>query len=178
MDILRQNPVSIIKKTSIIKRLKEEVFTPYVKPTLAITLLELILESYKFTVIDVSGQKRLRNQWWEHTKKPNAIIFVLDMNNMMKERARLEETQEEFQKILKKYHETGEQSLPLKTPLLICVNKIDLIENFDPNNHEIASMLRLETFRGNIMIQFTSAITGVGIEEGFKWLVTELIKIS
>ncbi len=167
-----------VGKTTIIKRLKENVFSPHVKPTLAITLIELIMESYKFTVIDVSGQKRLRSQWWEYTKTPDSIIFVLDIIDVMNAGERLGDTQKEFKKILEKFSEKDQNSIALNTPFLICINKIDLVENLTLMNGDVIRILGLERFKGNTKIQFTSAIQGVGIEDGFKWLVSEMIKIS
>ena len=56
--------INKVGKTSIIKQLKEKKFASNIKPTLALTLIKLIIDTYLFKIIDVGGQKRLRDQWW------------------------------------------------------------------------------------------------------------------
>lgn len=161
--------INKVGKTSIIKQLKEKRFSSTTKPTLALTLIELIVESYLFKIIDVGGQKRLRTQWWAYTTSPDAIVFVFDVNDKGE---RLNETKEEFLKILAKLSTKLE-----KTPILICANKIDITsEEVDIEFFE--NFLIPEQVNINYKFQLTSAISGEGLGEGFKWLVKNLMEIT
>ncbi len=164
-----------VGKTSILENLKTNLFNPNIKPTLATDVLKIFLENFKFRAIDVSGQKKLRNQWWERVKKPDAIIFVIDGTDPPE---RLKETKLEFKKILEKFKDTEEYQLSPKVPILICINKIDLIDKVEGKKEEIIEILELKTCNQNCKIQLTSAVSGVGIKEGFKWIFQELLKIA
>jgi small GTP-binding protein len=162
--------INKVGKTSIIKQLKEKRFSSNIKPTLALTLIELIIDTYLFKIVDVGGQKRLRNQWWSYTSFPDAIVFVFDIND---EGQRMDDTKEEFLKILARL--TSNNSY--KTPILICANKIDLYaEEVDINYYE--KLLLPEKLKLNYKFQLTSAISGEGLNEGFKWLVKTLMEIT
>ena len=165
-----------VGKSSIIARLKTKVFSTKIKPTLALTLIEQIIESYHFKIIDVSGQKKLRDQWWSYTKYPEAVIYVASINDIINKGEKLRETQIEFENVIERFSEEEFK----KTPILICVNKIDLIDDLDVKSveNEINILLNLDDFDGNYKIQLTSAVNGTGIAEGFKWIVSKLMEIS
>ena len=165
-----------VGKTTILEYLKKKAFTS-VKPTLALTLIEQIIDSYLFKIIDVSGQKKLRDQWWMFTKHPDAIIFVIDINDIQ-EGERLEETKEEINKIIDKFSSNEKNKLDKNTILLFCVNKIDLYKGKLPKVDKIKEIFKLTEFKGIFTIEFTSTVTGQGIEKSFKWLVTKLLNIS
>ncbi len=165
-----------VGKSSIIERLKKKVFSTKIKPTLALTLIEQIIESYNFKIIDVSGQKKLRDQWWSYTKYPEVLIYVASINDIVNKGEKLRETQEEFEKIIERFSEEEFK----KTPILICVNKIDLIDDLDVKSveNEVKVLLNLDDFDGDYKIQLTSALSGAGVHEGFKWVVSKLMEIS
>ena len=164
-----------VGKTTILEYLKKKAFTS-VKPTLALTLIEQIINSYLFKIIDVSGQKKLRDQWWMYTKHPDAIIFVIDINDI-KNKERLEETKEEINKIIEKFS-CDEERLDKNTLLLFCVNKVDLYKGKLPKVNEIKEIFNLTELNCKYTTEFTSTVTGEGIEKSFKWLVTKLLSIS
>ena len=60
--------------------------------------------------------------------------------------------------------------------MLICGNKVDLLDS--PSTQEIEKVLTPEKFGINYKLQLTSAKTGAGVLEGFKWLMQELLKIG
>ncbi len=165
--------LNYVGKTTILEWLKSHRYTPEIKPTLAVSVIELILENYRLKAIDVSGQKRLRKTWWTFTQNPDAIIFVVDLTETPE---RMEETRVEFDGIMT--HFLPDASHPLKslTPVLICGNKLDLVEHasIDPIN----KLLDPQKYKINYHLQLTSAKTGDGIIEGFKWLMRELLKIA
>ena len=161
--------INKVGKTSIIKQLKEKKFSSNIKPTLALTLIELIIDTYLFKIIDVGGQRRLRDQWWSYTSTPDAIVFVFDVNDVGE---RLDDTKEEFLKILAKLTSNSNE-----TPILICANKLDLYSGEVDLNH-FERFLIPEQVKINYRFQLTSAISGEGLNEGFKWLVKTLMEIS
>jgi small GTP-binding protein len=165
--------INKVGKTTIVERLKKNNFSRNIKPTLTSQMIGLMIETYKLKIIDVSGQKKLRNQWWASTKYPDALIYVYDITEKGE---RLEETKEEFNKILDRFSETSEHPLSTNTPLLICANKIDLDENLDPQI--VQQLFNIKHLNLSYKIQLTSAKTGEGIREGFKWLVTKLMEIT
>lgn len=169
--------INNVGKSSLIDRLKKRVFSPNMKPTLALTMIEQIIDSYHFKIIDVSGQKRLRDQWWSYTKKPDAIIFIVAANDIIDKGERLTETEGEFKKLLDRYSKDAEIPLSYKMPLLICINKIDLADDPEAIMEMMIDLLYLKKFKGKFRMQLTSALSGDGIEEGFKWLVIQLLKI-
>ncbi len=165
--------LSKVGKTTIIERITTKKFVD-TKPTLTAKLLDLILESYRFKALDVSGQKKLRSQWWSYIKSPNAVIFVLDINEKGE---RLEETREEFKTTVTKILDI-EKSAKTKTilPILIYANKIDLAKN--PSVEQVEEMLQLKKYKVTYTIQLTSALTGEGIEDGVKKLINKLMEIA
>lgn len=162
--------ISKVGKSTILERLRKNAFNPNTKPTLTTTLMQAMIGSYNFKVVDVSGQKGLRYQWWSYTTNPDAVIFVLDINETAE---RVEETKFEFKKLQTRF-EKG--ALSEVTPVLICANKIDLHE--DPRMEVVQDMLELTADAKKFKVLLTSAKTGEGIEEGFKWLVNKLIQFS
>lgn len=161
--------INKVGKTSIINHFKEKKFSSNIKPTLTLTLIELIIDTYLFKIVDVGGQKRLRDQWWSYTSSPDAIVFVFDVNDKGK---RLNDTKEEFLKILAKLSSKLE-----KIPILICANKIDLVSE-KINLEYFNELLIPEQLKVNYKLQLTSAISGEGLGEGFKWLVKNLMEIT
>lgn len=167
--------LSGVGKTSILESLKNNLFKKDVKPTLALNVLEMILDNNLFKMVDVSGQKMLRNQWWTYTKRPDAIIFVLDANDTP---ARLIESKFEFDKLMTRFTESEKYQLSNTIPLLLCINKIDLIKNPDAKKDEIIKILNPDGYDINYHIELTSAATGTGLKEGFKWIFQQLLKIA
>jgi len=167
--------LSRVGKTSILENLKTNLFKKDVKPTLALNVLEMILDNNLFKTVDVSGQKMLRNQWWTYTKKPDAVLFVIDANDNP---ARLTETKAEFEKLMTRFTESEKYQLSNKIPILMCLNKIDLAEDPDVKKKEILELLNPGGYDINCHMELTSAATGVGLKEGFKWIFQELLKIA
>lgn len=164
-----------VGKTSIINTIKDNVFNPKVRPTLTINILEVVLDKYMFKTIDVSGQKRLRDQWWSYTHHPDAIIFVVDGTAKV---PLLKETKAEFEKILSRFDREDKGKINEITPVLICLNKIDLLDKPQEKEKEFFNLLGLDNLPIDYKLQLTSAVTGEGIEQGFKWIIEELLKFA
>ncbi len=160
-------------KSTILHYLKNNAFKN-MKPTLALKVIKILFDNKIFRTADVSGQKRLRNQWWRYTTNPDAIIFVIDINDPPE---RLSEAEHEFSKIKERiFNEVNDISKMI--PVLICLNKVDLIDDVKQEQNKILKLLDLKNSNLNYKVQPTSAKAGVGITEGFKWIFQELLKIE
>mgnify|MGYP006278775925 CR=1 FL=1 len=160
-------------KSTILHYLKNNAFKR-MQPTIALQVIKILVDNKIFRSVDVSGQKRLRNQWWAYTKPPEAIIFVIDINDPPE---RLKEAKEEFSKIRDRILNQSNQ-ISINIPILICLNKIDLINNIEEKEFKIIDFLDLDTSGLKYKVQLTSAKEGTGINEGIKWIFQELLKIS
>jgi small GTP-binding protein len=106
-------------KTAMYIRLKTGKFVSDLKPTLSSTMDSISLEDDELvtaTIIDLGGQKALRDLWESYIKKSDAIIYVIDAYDS----SRFEESRKEFQ----------ERILPLSAdlPCIVVCNKFDLIK--------------------------------------------------
>ncbi len=166
--------ISKVGKTSILERLKQNIFNVNVKPTLITNILNVMVDNYMFRTIDVSGQKRLRDDWWTYTKHPDAIIYVIDISDTSERHI---ESKLELERILAHFAENSEFILSPDIPVLFCINKMDLVEDLKI----LDAMNEFFAFTPdyiNHKVQFTSAKTGEGISEAFTWLFQELLKIT
>jgi len=166
--------ISKVGKTSILERLKQNIFNSNIKPTLITNILNVMVDNYMFRTIDVSGQKRLRSDWWTYTKHPDAIVYVIDASDTSERHI---ESKIELEKILAYFGENSEFILSPDIPVLYCINKIDLVEDLkvlDTMNEFFA----FTPENINYKIQYTSAKTSEGILEGFSFLFQELLKIT
>jgi GTPase SAR1 family protein len=80
--------------------------------------------------------------------------------------------------VLDRFKDTEEYQLSSKVPILVCVNKIDLIDKLEGKKEEIIELFDLNLCELNCNLELTSAVTGEGIKEGFKWIFQELLKIA
>jgi len=160
-------------KSTILHYLKTNAYKD-MKPTLALHVIKILFENKIFRTVDVSGQKRLRSQWWSYTKNPDSIIFVIDINDPSD---RLGEVKRELSKLEGRIiSERG--GINKNVPILVCLNKIDLTDNISKKKSEILEILSLKGLNLNLKVQLTSAKEGTGITEGIKWIFKELLKIT
>ena len=87
----------------------------------------------------------------------------------------MNETKKEFASVVEKL-------IPMESPLLICLNKIDLFQDFSSKEPELTlsfkELLNLDKLDLPWKMIFTSALTGEGIVDGLKWIVAKLMEIS
>jgi len=148
-------------KTTIINRLKENVFTDP-KPTTNINIVRLLFENLSITAYDAGGQKQYRKIWKSYLKNQDALVFTLDIADPK----RYEEARQELHRIANLPELRG-------LPLLILFNKVDLKK---PNVDSLMKEMKLNQIKNHRINHFyTSALTNEGINEAFNWLATEIL---
>ncbi|KAM9853756.1 ADP-ribosylation factor-like protein 14 [Aulostomus maculatus] len=148
-------------KTTLLYKLKynESVVTV---PTVGFNVetLETDRSSPGLTVWDVGGQKKMRPHWRHHYADTAGLVFVVDSSDQR----RLDESRKTLHKILRFEALRG-------VPLVVLANKQDLHGALSPD----ALCTRLDLKRvceGRAwFIQPCSAVTGMGLEEGFRRIV-------
>jgi len=147
-------------KTTLIYNLKMGEIVKTI-PTIGFNVENLEYKNLKFTVWDVGGQYKIRKLWKHYYQNSDAIIFVVDSNDI----ERIEEVREELDKML------IEEDLK-NCSLLVFANKQDLNNSASPN--EITKKLGMENLKRKWIVQGASATTGQGLKEGLDWLAEEI----
>ncbi|XP_056139893.1 ADP-ribosylation factor-like protein 14 [Lampris incognitus] len=148
-------------KTTLLYRLKynESVVTV---PTVGfnVEMLDTAKRGAGLTVWDVGGQRKMRPHWQHHYADTACLVFVVDSWDLR----RLGETRKELHQVLKC------PSLQ-RVPLVVLANKQDLCGALSPA--ELSLKLDLRRLCGDRawFVQPCSAITGTGLEEGFRRVV-------
>eukprot|EP01061_Rhynchopus_euleeides_P017709 TRINITY_DN2936_c0_g1_i13.p3 TRINITY_DN2936_c0_g1~~TRINITY_DN2936_c0_g1_i13.p3 ORF type:complete len:199 (+),score=47.80 TRINITY_DN2936_c0_g1_i13:66-599(+) len=112
----------------------------------------------KFTVWDIGGQDKLRPLWTHYYASTDAVIFVVDSNDL----ERIDEVREELHNML------GDENLDDDVPLLVFANKQDLPNALSPE--ELTDKLGLRSVARDWYVQPASAVMNEGIFEGFDWM--------
>ncbi len=155
-------------KTCLVHSLNGNTFSQNEKPTLGLNITKIVLSEVELFVYDCGGQKSFRDQWVTTLNSPHALVFVIDLSD--EDPARLTEAQEEFWRILNHFGAQKQEQFPV----LVLGNKVDLVKK--PNEKDLARLLNLEKLKDRpVHVGLTSARTGLGVQESFKWLVTQLI---
>ncbi|MGQ4872969.1 MAG: ADP-ribosylation factor family protein [Promethearchaeia archaeon] len=148
-------------KTTIINRLKENIFTNP-KPTTNINIVRLLFENLSITIYDAGGQEQYRKIWSAYLKNQDGLIFTLDVSD----EKRFDEAYKELYRILN-FKELE------NLPLLILFNKIDLKK---PKEKELIKKFDLDRISNRpIKYFFTSALTNEGIFKAFNWIALQVL---
>ena len=135
-----------------------------VAPTVGLSTEEFETDSVKFQAFDMSGESRSRALWDKHYAGADAIIFVLDSSD----RLRLAVAKDEVDNMLE---QPAVKDRPL--PILFFANKMDLEGSMEPV--ECMAGLGLQGITDKPWhIQASNARTGAGLEEGIRWLTTQV----
>lgn len=140
-------------------------------PTLGVNIVRLVMSEMKVTIFDIGGQQPIRDQWTTTLTRPHGLVYVQDLS--ITDPARLEESVREFKRVL----EALQPFTPL--PVLLVGNKLDLVDA-SPRSLKIRlnKRYRLPTAFKPHRTFLMSAKTGTGVLEGFRWLVTQLVKLQ
>jgi len=152
-------------KTTIIQSLQRNISNNTV-PTTNVNISRILVNNLSIITYDAPGQVKLMDLWESYlNKQQDGLVFVIDVVH----RTRYENAKDILHKIALKEN--------LKTlPLLILVNKVDLVKK--PNINDIKKVLAISEL-GNrpIKIFLTSGVQSMGINEAFNWLGQELANI-
>ncbi|KAI4174058.1 MAG: hypothetical protein LQ343_002622 [Gyalolechia ehrenbergii] len=156
-------------KTTIVKKLmNEDVNT--VSPTLGFIIRTIDYGEY-FVLArhalqdgwegDIGGQKTLRTYWRNYFEKTDTLIWVVDAAD----RFRTKDCRQELAGLLQEERLMG-------ASLLVFSNKTDIEGSM--SDEEIRKALALDAIKTHrwTIIQ-CSAITGLGLQEGVKWVVED-----
>jgi small GTP-binding protein len=144
-------------KTTILYKLKiKEVVTTI--PTLGNNVETIRHNRINFTVWDLGGQLLARPQWLQYHKGSDAVIFVVDSDNV----SRIDEARAELHKVMAGRPEAK---------LLILANKQDVSGAM--NAGQVEELIQPQLLKCNKWkLQPCSAYTGEGLMEGLNWLST------
>ncbi|XP_068173476.1 ADP-ribosylation factor-like protein 14 [Antennarius striatus] len=145
-------------KTTLLYKLKynESVITV---PTVGFNVepLETDRSSPGLTVWDIGGQKKMRPHWKHHYTDTAGLVFVVDSWDQK----RLDEARKELHRVMRYESLKG-------VPVVILANKQDLHGALSPEALCLKLDLRTVCEGRAWFIQPCSAITGIGLEEGFR----------
>ncbi|KAL8870046.1 MAG: hypothetical protein Q9174_003816 [Haloplaca sp. 1 TL-2023] len=147
-------------KTTIVKRLMNEDVNS-VSPTLGFIIRTIEYEGYKLNIWDVGGQKTLRTYWRNYFEKTDALIWVVDSAD----RLRIHDCRKELAGLLLEERLMG-------ASLLVLANKTDIEGSMSVDG--IRKALALDAIKThNWTIIQCSAISGMNVQEGIKWVVED-----
>ena len=153
-------------KTTILQKLKLNE-TKGTVPTIGFNVETVEYNNVKFHMWDVGGQEKLRQLWKHYYEGANAVIFVVDSNDVN----RVELAKKELDRLL------TDPMLHGATLLVLC-NKQDLPNRLTPNQ-----IVDAFGFRGsnagavsgrNWFLQGCCAHSGEGLFDGLDWLCKHL----
>lgn len=112
----------------------------------------------------MSGQSRYRDMWSTYCKNVDGIIFVIDSADIV----RFAVVSNELEAIMS-VPDIKNKSIPI----VFFANKMDLPQAASPS--DFVELLKLQGLTNRSWhITASNALTGEGIEEGFKWLTNNL----
>jgi len=122
-------------KSSLVRRIKTGKFNDnYFLPTKKFNIEYYQENSRGFLAFwDMPGQRSFRNKWLLGLQDSNIIVFMIDVANQI----RFEESKKEFWKIINRYD-------LFRIPILILVNKIDLLDQPVETNDDQYNILKKE----------------------------------
>ncbi|EDL01263.1 ADP-ribosylation factor-like protein 14 [Mus musculus] len=135
-------------------------------PTIGFNVEMVQLQSsLTLTVWDVGGQEKMRTVWDCYCENAQGLMYVVDCSEGKK---RLEDSRKEFKHILKNEHIKN-------TPVVILANKQDLPGALSAE--DITRMFKVKKLcsNRNWYVQPCCAVTGEGLDDGFRKL-TEFLK--
>ena len=148
-------------KTTILKFLETGEFVE-TTPTMGVNRETLHLPNLQINVFDLAGQEDFRNMWHNINEKSDGIVFVVDRSNAM----RFEEAKNVFQ-------QTVSAQLGNELNILVLLNKSDVADVIQKSQFiEEFNLLDLP-FKWAVFE--TSAKSGEGIFDAFKWFVEEFM---
>ena len=149
-------------KTTILYKLKLDTIVSTI-PTVGFNVENVKFKSLNMTIWDVGGQERIRPLWRHYYNNIDAIIFIIDSNDI----GRMDEVKHELQYL------TSEEQLKNAVLLILC-NKQDLPNALSID--KIGELIEINKIKQKWFVQETTAIYNKGIMEGLEWLYNNIEK--
>ena len=149
-------------KTTILYKLKLDTILSTI-PTVGFNVENVKFKSLNMTIWDVGGQERIRPLWRHYYNNIDAIIFIIDSNDI----GRMDEVKHELQYL------TSEEQLKNAVLLVLC-NKQDLPNALSID--KIGELIEINKIKQKWFVQETTAIYNKGIIEGLEWLYKNIEK--
>ncbi|KAJ1980545.1 ADP-ribosylation factor protein 3 [Dimargaris verticillata] len=157
-------------KTTLLERIKamytgvRGLSPDKIGPTVGLNIGKIDIERSRLKLWDLGGQRDLHSIWERYYPEAHGIIFVIDATD----RARLDECQKTFEKIMMRDEVEG-------VPVLMLANKQDLpaamaVEEIKETFNKIASGLGARDSKAMPV----SALAGDGVRDAVEWLYTRL----
>ena len=128
-------------------------------PTMGVNREVIDLPKLQMDIYDLGGQEDFRGLWGEINEKADGLIYVVDSSDF----ARFEETKEIFYNIIS-------SQINQLIPVMILLNKADLENRITrPEFMRQFGLFELENVKWSCFE--TSALTGLGLYEAFKWFI-------
>ncbi|HUT80740.1 MAG TPA: Arf family protein [Candidatus Bathyarchaeia archaeon] len=128
-------------------------------PTMGVNREVIDLPKLKMDIYDLGGQEDFRGMWGDINEKSDGLIYVIDSSDVM----RLDESKQIFHKIIN-------TQIDQMIPVMILLNKADLAEKI--SRADFVNQFELSQLSNIKWACFeTSAITGAGIYQAFKWFI-------
>ncbi len=159
-------------KTTLVRYLTtgEPVLEP-VPTTLGIDVRKnaVNISGWSLTAIDTGGQETYRQAFWELSiQQADAVIFVIDATVR-------ESTDPKGFSLMEKQFEYLVKVMPEDMPLLILLNKQDLVDFSPMNIEEAVTVFPKDLLHGRIMsFVACSAKFGQGVQEAITWLIDRM----
>lgn len=148
-------------KTTILNFMKPKKAVIETVPTVGYAVEEFTKNNIQFSAFDMSGQGKYRDLWNSYYNEAQGVIFVIDATDEI----RFAVAKEELRIVLE-----SQELKQRRVPILFFANKMDIHTAASP----VICMTRLgleEITEIPWHIQSCSAVTGLGVEDGFKWLL-------
>jgi len=147
-------------KTTIVRYLVEGEYKSTI-PTMGVNREVINLPKLQMDIFDLGGQEDFRGLWVDINEKSDGLIYVVDSTDFF----RLDESRKIFHNIIQT------QINPF-IPVMILLNKSDLDNAMSrPEFIQRFGLMELANIKWACYV--TSAITGEGIFEGFKWFIDQ-----
>jgi small GTP-binding protein len=128
-------------------------------PTMGVNREVIDLPKLQMDVFDLGGQEDFRGMWPEVNEKSDGLIYVIDSADKF----RLMQNKEVFYNIIN-------TQIDQLIPVMMLLNKQDLADKIERS--EFISTFELGKLENiNWTVFETSALTGQGLYEAFKWFI-------
>lgn len=140
----------------------------YITTTVGLNIGQIDINGVRLSFWDLGGQQELRSLWDKYYQESHAIIYIVDSND----RERMDESRDVFARTISNDNLSS-------VPLLVLANKQDLHDCMGVREIKpVFQQSGMQIGRRDCLVMPVSALTGDGVDEGIKWLVSSIIQNS